>query len=443
MSDEPGNRESGTFDRRKALQATGVGVASFTVAHRISRAQQSTPAAQATTPVTGDEIPELVAYDSLVLETMAAWHIPGVQLAIARGDQLVYSRGFGYASVEDSEVVETDARFRIASTTKPVTAVAILMLIDAGKLTLDTPVFPLLGIEPIADAPYDPRLDLITIEQLLSHSGGWNSAATFDPQYTPWPELASHLTGAESPAAPETIIRYMLSQPLDFDPGTQSAYSNFGFNVLGRVIEKISGQSYEEFVTEQIAKPAGITSMALGGTLLEERLSREVRYYAQPGSVLAPSVYPEVGFAAEAYGGYYLPALDAHGGLISSAEDLIRFILAVDGTKGPQLLTPETVEVMQSTVRPPSAYAGAGNSDEAHGLGFGTKPTEHGYEWSHAGALTGSTASWLIRNPDGTTIAIIINTLPDDYATFFGGLFPSLQQIAFDLTDWPTTNLWA
>ena len=109
----------------------------------------------------------------------------------------------------------------------------------------------------------------------------------------------------------------------------------------------------------------------------------------------------------------------------------------------PQLLKPETVEVMQSTVRPPSAYAGAGNSDEAHGLGFGTKPSADGYEWSHAGALTGSTASWLIRNPDGTTIAIIINTLPDDYATFFGGLFPSLQRIAFDITDWPTTNLWA
>jgi N-acyl-D-amino-acid deacylase len=76
-------------------------------------------------------------------ERMASWRVPGGQLAVARDDRLVYNRGFGYASVEDAELVEPDALFRIASTTKPITAVAILMLIDAGELSLDTPVFPL------------------------------------------------------------------------------------------------------------------------------------------------------------------------------------------------------------------------------------------------------------------------------------------------------------
>lgn len=443
MRNEPGERDAVTLDRRKALQITGSGVAAFALSHQATRAQDATPAAVDTIPMTGQAVSELAAFDTLVAERMEAWNIPGGQLSIARGDQLVYSRGFGYASLEDDELVETSSRFRIASTTKPITAVAILMLVDAGKLTLDTPVFPLLAIEPITDAPYDPRLDLITVEHLLTHSGGWNSAETFDPQYTPWPQLASHLTGADSPASPETIIRYTLSQPLDFDPGTQSAYSNFGFNVLGRVIEHVSGQPYEAFLIDQVLTPAEITSMTIGGTLLEERLPGEVRYYSQPDSEFVPSVYPAAGFVPNGYGGYFMPALDSHGGLISSAEDLIRFTLAVDGTRGPRLLTSATVELMETTVRPPSAYAGAGNAEDAHGLGWNARKVDSGYEWSHAGALEGSTASWLIRQANGTTIGFVANSLPTDYAAFFGDLFPALVQTEADIAEWPTTDLWS
>jgi N-acyl-D-amino-acid deacylase len=374
--------------------------------------------------------------------TMTAWAIPGAQLAIANDDRLIYNRGFGYASVEDGTVVEPDMLFRIASTSKPITAVAILMLVDAGDLTLDTPVFPLLGYELPPDAPFDARLDSVTVEHLLVHAGGWNSIASFDPQYQPWSLLAAHALNAEVPAEAETIIRFMLTQPLDFDPGTQSAYSNFGFNVLGRVIEHVSGQGYEQFVIDKALKPAGITAMAIGGTTLEERLPNEVRYYSPPGLDPRPTVFPEGGFVPVGYGTFYMPAVDAHGGWIATAEDLVRFTLAIDGTKGSALLKPETVNLIETTPRPPSAAAGAGNVEEALGLGWNSVPQGNGYEWSHAGALEGSNASWLVRTPEGITLAVVLNSLPEDYGAFFGDLIPTLQQLLAETTMWPEHNLF-
>jgi N-acyl-D-amino-acid deacylase len=402
----------------------------------------ATPVGSESIPVTGEAVPDLAAFDAAMTATMTAWAIPGAQLAIANDDRLIYNRGFGYASVEDGTVVEPDMLFRIASTSKPITAVAILMLVDAGDLTLDTPVFPLLGYELPPDAPFDARLDSVTVEHLLVHAGGWNSIASFDPQYQPWSLLAAHALNAEVPAEAETIIRFMLTQPLDFDPGTQSAYSNFGFNVLGRVIEHVSGQGYEQFVIDKALKPAGITAMAIGGTTLEERLPNEVRYYSPPGLDPRPTVFPEGGFVPVGYGSFYMPAVDAHGGWIATAEDLVRFTLAIDGTKGSALLKPETVNLIETTPRPPSAAAGAGNVEEALGLGWNSVPQGNGYEWSHAGALEGSNASWLVRTPEGITLAVVLNSLPEDYGAFFGDLIPTLQQLLAETTMWPEHNLF-
>lgn len=391
-------------------------------------------------PISGDPVPELSAFEDLVTATMQKWNLPGGQLAIAYEGRLIYNRGFGFASIEDAEVTRPDHLFRIASTTKPITTVAILRLVDAGQLALDTPVFSLLALEGPVNAPYDDRLDSITVEQLLVHSGGWNSEEGYDPQYLPWPLLASQALGAENPAEAETIVRFMLSQPLDFDPGTASAYSNFGFNVLGRVIEHVSGQSYEEYVTDEVLTPAGITTMSVGGTTLAERKADEVRYYSSPGLEPAPSVYPGAGFVPFAYGGYYMPPLDSHGGLIGSAANLVRFALAVDGQRGDALLTTDSVTAMETTERPPSAASGAGNAETSLGLGFNREAIDGGYEWSHAGALEGSNCSWLVRKPNGTVCAWVFNSLPEDFGSFFGETIPTMQQMLAETTVWPATD---
>lgn len=436
-----------SIDRRRALQIGVATAATAGLAYRAVAAQGdgspvASPVAVGDLPVSGETMPELAAFDAGMAEIMAKWNLPGGQFAIAHEGRLVYNRGFGYASVEDDEAVEPEHRIRIASTSKPITTVAILKLIDAGELTLDTPVFPLLGLDGPPNAPRDLRLNTITIEQLLVHSGGWNSAAGIDPQYLPWPMMASLLLDAEVPAGAETIIRYMLGQPLDFDPGTLSAYSNFGFNVLGRVIEHLSGQGYEPFVLDEVATPAGITSLAIGGTTLEERLEGEVRYYSPSDLPTMATVFPGDGFVPAGYGSYYIQSLDSHGGWISSAADLLRFALAVDGTRGEALLSPESVTALETTQRPPSAASGAGNVEGGYGLGWNSVPVDGGHEWTHAGALVGSNCSWLVRKPNGVSAAFVFNTLPIDYPGFFGDAIPAMQELLATTTDWPDADLF-
>lgn len=440
-----------SIDRRRALQlsAAGAGIAALTLRSAAAQGDASpaaSPIVAGEVPVSGEAVPELADFDSVMTATMPRWNLPGAQLAIAHEGRLVYNRGFGYASVEDGETVDPSHLFRIASTSKPFTAVAILKLIDAGELTLDTPVFPLLALEGPPNAPRDPRLDTITIEQLLVHSGGWNdtleSPVNLDPQYLPWPLMASHLLDAEVPADAETIVRYMLGQPLNFDPGTQSAYSNFGFNVLGRVTEHLSGKTYEQFVIDEVLTPAGISKMAIGGTTLEERMAGEVRYYSPPELPFDVSVYPGVGYVPQGYGAYYVRSLDSHGGWIASAEDMLKFSLAIDGARGDALLTPEAVTAMETTPRPPSAASGAGNVEGGFGLGLNSVPVQAGYEWSHAGALVGSNCSWLVRKPGGTALALVFNSLPVDYGTFFGETFGALQELLAETTVWPDTDLF-
>ncbi len=445
MTHAGSHSRSFSFNRRRALHmsAVGAGLAGFHLGSAVAQGE-ATPAASPVpngeVPVSGEAVPELADFDALMTGTIPKWNLPGAQLAIAYEGRLVYNRGFGYASVEDNEAVEPDHLFRIASTTKPVTAVAILKLVDAGELTLDTPVFPLIALEAPPNALRDPRLDTITVEHLLVHSGGWNSAAGYDPQYQPWTLMASQVLGAEVPAEAGTLVRYMLGKPLDFDPGTLSAYSNFGFNVLGRVIEHVSGQDYDQFVIDEVLTPAGITSMAIGGTTLAERMEGEVRYYSPPELPVRESVYPGEGFVPVGYGSYYVRSLDAHGGWIASAQDLLRFTLAVDGARGEALLSPESVTALETTQRPPSAASGAGNVEGGFGLGWNSVPVDGGYEWSHAGALEGSNCSWLVRKPDGTTAAFVFNSLPVDFGAFFGEMIPAIQELLATTTEWPETD---
>ncbi|MDQ3653857.1 MAG: beta-lactamase family protein [Chloroflexota bacterium] len=432
---------SSVIDRRRALQlaAAGAGLAALSLRAAAAQADASpaaSPVAASEAPISGEAVAELADFDALMTALMLKWTLPGGQLAIAHEGRLVYNRGFGYASVEDREVVTPDMTFRIASVSKTITAVAILKLVDAGELTLDTPVFPLLALEGPPGSLRDPRLDTITIEHLLVHSGGWNSTA-FDPQNVPMTLLASQVLRSENPAEAETIVRYMLSQPLDFDPGSLSVYSNFGFNVLGRVIEHVSGQPYEDYVKTQVLGPIGITTMAIGGTTLAERMPGEVRYYGSPEERPRESVFPGGDFGPPAYGAFYLRSLDAHGGWIAAAADLVRFTLAIDGTLGSALLTPETVTAMETTPRPSSEASGAGNVDGGFGLGWYSVPVGAGYEWSHAGALIGSTSAWLVRKPGGTVAALAFNSQPQDAGGFFAEIIQAVQELLDGTTAWP------
>jgi N-acyl-D-amino-acid deacylase len=400
--------------------------------------------ARAAPPVDGPGVAEMAAVDEAMLALMARWQLPGGQLAVGKDGRLVFSRGYGLADVQAAEPVRSSSRFRIASVSKPITGVAILKLVEEGRLSLDDRAFRLLEhLRPAAGATVDPRLDDITVRDLLQHAGGWDSGKSFDPQYLPWSRMASATVGAPDPPTCQTIIRFMLGVRLDFDPGTRTAYSNFGYCVLGRVIERVTGLSYERYVQTHVLEPAGASGMQLGRTRLEERAPGEVRYYGPPGQAPRPSVFPGVGYAPVAYGDFYLEALDAHGGWISTAEALVRFMSAVDGQRGPALLRPETVRAMLETPLPSAegGGAGAGNAASASGLAWNVRAVPGGHEWSHAGALEGSTAAWMGRTPDGVALAFVFNSLPEDFGAFFGEAIPALTGAVGRTETWPAHDL--
>ena len=385
-------------------------------------------------PLTGQAVPGMTSFDQVISELMKKHKVPGGAVAVVKDGRLVYARGFGYADVENKVTVAPDALFRIASVSKPITAVAILKLVEAGKLDLAQRVRPLIAdLLPPAGATMDPRWNDITILNLLQHTGGWDreKPGGFDPMFRP--TTAAAVVGAPAPASAATVIRYMLGEPLDFDPGTKYVYSNFGYTILGRIIERVSGMTYENYVKSTVLAPAGITKMQIGRTRLSQRATNEVKYY-HPGfeSVnvdLVPSVFPGEGQVPSIYGGFYLEAMDAHGGWLASAVDLARFGVVTDGRPTPaDILSSGSINVMtgrNSQVWPSGTYW--------YGLGWSVRPAPQD-NWWHDGALAGS-SSLLVRSYHGYTWAAVFNSRTTTFAvdmdqamwTALGGVstFPS------------------
>ena len=384
-------------------------------------------------PISGTAVPGMASVDTVISELMTQWDIPGGAVGIVRDGRLVYARGFGYSDVAAQTETAPDALFRIASVSKPVTAVAVLRLVEQGRLSLDEPAFALLpDITPLPGATVDPRLATITVRQLLEHSGGWDRALTFDPMFIPNQVAAA--TGTPAPASAEAVIQYMLGQPLDFDPGTRFAYSNFGYAVLGRIIERITGGSYEDFVQEAVLAPAGVTRMRLGRSLLADRAPGEVRYY---DLATVNSVFPGGGAVPAPYGGFNIEAMDAHGGWIASTVDLLRFQTAVDRfPTRPDVLTPASIDLM--TAKPASPLWDG--SQVHYGLGWMVLPVEG--NWWHGGALPG-TASFMVRGGFEVSWVALFNALVMKPGSTFGAeIDGAMWEAIGGVTAWPAHDLF-
>src|SRR6516225_4024405 len=209
-----------------------------------------------------DTPPGFEQIESAFLSFMQANNVPGASLAIARNGRLVLVRGYGFADVEQRQPMQPESLLRFGSIGKTITSIAIMKLVEAGKLDLDTSAFALLpDIRPRSGRLGDARIGRITIRNLLTHSGGWDAAISGDPIAAPFSQQIASAMGVAFPPSPTAIISYMLDRRLDFDPGARFAYSNFGFLVLGRVIEKLSRQSYAEFVRLQVLATLGLERM--------------------------------------------------------------------------------------------------------------------------------------------------------------------------------------
>jgi CubicO group peptidase (beta-lactamase class C family) len=275
----------------------------------------------------------LAAIDAIVNDRLADYSVPGISIAIAKEGRLVFAKGYGWAK-EAPEVKMTPKNvFRLASVSKPITSVGIMRLVEQGKLQLADKVFgsgSILGNAYQTNGqPYKQWVTDITVDHLLHHTaGGWGNAAN-DPMFQQYALDANQL------------ITWTLQNILLMNaPGTNYAYSNFGYCILGRVIEKVTGLSYEEFIKSEVFIDGEFT-MNIGGDTLADALPNEVQYY-DAGN---PYAYP-------------VRRMDSHGGWVGSAIDVVRFGVRNDGfVSKSDLLTPATFTTMTTGSAANPGYA--------------------------------------------------------------------------------------
>lgn len=375
-------------------------------------------------------------FDEALLELMEEYDIPGGAVAVATDGRLVLARGYGVADTDSGEPVQPDSLFRIASISKPITAVAILWLVESGDLDLDDRAFDILNeYEPLEGDHVDPGIREVTVRHLLQHSGGWDRDESFDPMWAA--TKVEQALRVPKPVSCEDIITFMLGEPLDFEPGMRYAYSNFGYCILGRIVEEVSGRPYEEYVRNQLLQPVGITRMRIGGTLPEDRADGEVSYYGYPGQSWARSVLPDTQQRVPwPEGGFHLKTMDSHGGWIASPIDLVRFTTAL-GDRPPLLLERHSVVQMLSRPDLPTWQ----DTGSHYGMGWGAIPRRGDVIWWHNGAMPGN-VSILVGNYNGTGWAALFNSRPENSRLFLEEVETLLwDQVGAGRT-WPDHDLF-
>jgi len=390
-----------------------------------------------------DGVGPAAAFDARLEDFMRRRRTPGGAVAVVKDRRLVYARGYGWADREGEVAATPETLFRVASVSKPITAAAILQLVERGRLDLETRVFTLLDLEARLEPEdrLDDRWRRVTIRHLLHHTGGWDRDRSGDPMF-----VAQRTLARRSPDLPEgspwRVIRHQLARPLDFDPGARYAYSNFGYCLLGRVIEKLEGRSYEAFVREATLAPAGIRRMRLGRSREDQRAEGEARYYTSD----PPDPAKEGGTASRsgAYGAFNLEAMDAHGGWIASVVDLARFAAALDGPDRCPLLRPATLALLREPPAPPVARRPDGSLEPAYyGCGWMVRPVPpgSGANFWHAGSLPG-TYAFLMRLANGLSMAVVFNRRSEDPKLPDADVDPLLHQAARAVTAWPAEDLF-
>lgn len=292
----------------------------------------------------------------------------GMAVAFGRDGKISFEQGYGASDAEGKELVTAAHRFRIASISKPITATAVMSCVEQGLLKLDSGVFGpggILGDAHGADLPESVRA--ITVDHLLTHtSGGWANDGD-DPMF------------ANPTMKHDELISWTLAHQKQTHPaGTHYAYSNFGYCVLGRVLEKVTRLPYAQLIGKQLLSKCSITTMAIAGNTLAERQAKEVIYH--DADAAAP-------YAMQ------VARMDSHGGWIATAGDLVRF-----ASQLPVLLTQESIRTMTTH----------GVSD-GYTRGWAVNKVPN---WWHTGSLPG-TSTIMVHTAGGLCWAGLINGRTD------------------------------
>ncbi|RDY60167.1 serine hydrolase domain-containing protein [Flagellimonas nanhaiensis] len=326
---------------------------------------------------------DIALVDDAVAAFMQKYDVPGAAIAVSVNEKMVYTKGYGFSNTTNSTATKTDDVFRLASITKVFTSTAIWKLIDENQLSLDDKVFGPTGIlgDDFGTASLTADELNITIDHLLmNEAGGWAASSGGDPiDYQP--QLNS-----------DDFIEYVLNNwDLSHAPGESYHYSNTGYWLLARIIEKVSGQSYEDYIANLISS-TGITSFKVTTYRQEDREPNEVEYYGTEAD--SPYIYT------------IASRRDGDGGGVISAPDLLRFLSAIDGFSNRQdIISPSAINLRkQVSEHQPNFGKGIGIWQSENLLFF-------------TGSFPG-TRTWFMIGENGKSAVILLNYRRTDVVDF-------------------------
>lgn len=317
---------------------------------------------------------DLADIDKLVSDLMTKYDLPGAQLAISKGEKMVYAKSYGLADKVKNEKMNNQHLLRIASCSKPYAGIAIMKLVEQGKLQLNSKVFGPGGVlgTKYGTKTYSSKVTSITVSQLLLNTTGF------------FVDAQGIQTINLQPQMNDTQFMNWLMDNSSFaaDPGTLYYYNNNNFFVSSIVVENVTGMTYENFIKKEIFDLIGDKSSRMGKNNLR---SGEATYYGQGN--LVNNVY---NFDLERYKGA--------GANISTAINLLKFALAIDGNSAKKDLLPQNLLNQFYTVTPLF-------NSWAHGVSvWPNAPLKFMY-----GSLPGTRSGWMFNQSNGLAVSIIFN----------------------------------
>jgi CubicO group peptidase (beta-lactamase class C family) len=268
----------------------------------------------------------LSKFDSLVKDFMQRNGVRSGQLTIAKNGVFKARRAYTWAD-QNYRVTEISHLMRVASLSKMFTCACVQNLYDKKTLKESDKIFAKLGItqKALASQTVDVRVKDITVEHCVDHEGGWDSSTAGDWIFK-MRKIAKDLS-LSGPVSKHDILRYCYGEPLQFKPGTKSQYSNLGYTALTRLVEVVTGQSYEGYLRNSILAPDGITAVRLSRTRRTELFANEV-VYDDPNVGWTAEEPTKEKLTAYCYGGegWITEAMDGSGGLCATADALVQFI---------------------------------------------------------------------------------------------------------------------
>ncbi len=363
-------------------------------------------------------------FERTIESFMRRWGLKGGSFALMRHDSQHNSKGYGYAN--DTLKCDDNNVFRNASASKLITATAVMKLVERRRLNLDDQVFGQEGI--LCDSTFldlrHPDLEKITVRHLLQHTSGLYSPLG-DPAFNNFSVAAT--LDKELPLTVDDMVLYATRCRVRTRPGGSYDYSNLGYIILGKIVERASSMDYESYVKDSILAPIGCRDMFIGRNFSDHRAPNEVEYYEVKEAEPVEAYDGSGLMVMKSRGGNDVNLLGAAGGWVASPVEILKFVAAIDDNDvRPNILSDETIKLMTilSKTEKPMGWASINSSS-----------------WLRSGSMSG-TSALIKKQSDGYTWVFLTNSSAWIGPRLSSHISYSISQAIKGVKRWPKRDMF-